>query len=43
MYEIMEASAEFMSMENMKLFWNIYVDILGSVAFCVLFIRSKMI
>lgn len=28
-YEIMEASATFIYMENMRIFWNIYVDILG--------------
>lgn len=29
MYEIMETSPTFMCMENMRIFWNIYVDILG--------------
>lgn len=29
MCKIMETSAKFMYMENMRIFWNIYVDILG--------------
>lgn len=42
MYEIMEASAAFISMEKKRLFWNTYVDILGSSPFCMLFIRRKV-
>lgn len=39
----MEASTAFMGMEKLRLFWNIYVDILGSLAFCMLFVRRKMV